>query len=355
MQEPFVISSGSLSARESVVVKVTSGQWVGYGESAPMPGPFYNPETLETVTHMLKDFIIPAALKWDLEDPRQVDKHLTGIRGNNFAKAGIETAIWDLWAKMRGQSLSQVMGGVRKRIPSGVALGIFSDPEKLGDRVEQCLQAGYSRVKIKIQPGWDVEPVRYLRQRFGDFPLQVDANAAYTLEDVSVFQALDQYELTMIEQPLGWQDLIDHANLQSKINTALCLDESITSLDAARQAIAIGACRIVNIKIQRVGGLGPALAIHDYCKGKGIPLWCGTMPESGLGQSFGLALASLPGFVYPADVEPTDRFYVEDLVRPALKLKNGAIDVPMGPGVGVAVKEEFLSNCVFRKERRIAG
>ncbi|MGI6038289.1 MAG: o-succinylbenzoate synthase [Limnochordia bacterium] len=355
MAGPFRISSGTLYHRDSIIVKVYAGDLVGYGESAPMPGPFYSAETTETAWHILADFIAPIILQRKWNHPEEIFPALAGIRGNNFAKAGIETAFWDLYARKTNQSLAGLLGCQNKAVNSGVALGVFPTTEELVEQARAHLAEGYQRIKIKIQPGWDVEPVRALREALGDVPLFVDANSAYTLADLPIFQELDKYDLMMFEQPLTHDDLVDHAQLQSQVRTPVCLDESIHSLDAARQAIDLGSARIINIKIQRVGGIGPAKAIHDYCAQRGIPVWCGTMPESGLGQSQGLALAGLPNFRYPTDIEPSSRFFVEDIVNPPLIMsKEGTIPIPQGIGTGVEIRDDLIKAWTV-KERTITA
>lgn len=350
LQEPFQISSGTLKKRDSLIVKVYADGVVGYGESAPMPEPFYSYETLETCRYIISDFLIPVLKDKEIKDPYSVISLFAHVRGHPFAKAGIETAIWDWVARKEQVSLAIKLGNKKDSIESGIALGIYRSEKELLKAVEKSMEEGYKRVKIKIKHGWDVKPVSAIRKKFPSLPLMVDANADYTLEDISIFKELDKYNLMMIEQPLYYNDLFDHAKLQKKISTPVCLDESIHSINDAIGAISLKSCKIMNIKIQRVGGLANARKIHDLCKEAKIPVWCGTMPESGIGQCHGLALAGLENFKYPADLEPSLRFFKDDLVNPLLALnRDGTISIPKSVGLGVVDEKKLKKYTSWKK------
>lgn len=350
--EPFRISSGVMTERESLIIKLHTMGVIGYGESAPMSAPFYSYETISTAAKIIEEHIIPLLKDAELKTPSDMDKLLSVIRGNPFAKAGIETAFWDVLARKDNVPLSYLLKSMQDRIPSGVAIGIPNDVQELIDKVYQYSNEGYKRVKIKIQPGWDVVPVEKIKRKFPHVTLMVDANSSYNLQDhLGIFKELDQYNLLMIEQPLHWNDLVDHAKLQKQLRTPVCLDESIHSVDDARKAWELGSCRIINIKIQRVGGLYNAKAVHDFCMTHSIPVWCGTMPETGIGQSQGLALAGLPGFAYPADLEPSSKFFVDDIVEPHLKLNDdGTISVPKAYGVAKINEEKIKKYTYYKNE-----
>lgn len=355
LQKPFQISSGTLKKRDSLIIKVYSKGVVGYGESAPMPEPFYSYETLETCRYIICEFLTPALKDKLINNPKETIELFNNIRGHPFAKAGIETAIWDLFARKDKTSLAEKLGSKNKSIESGVALGIFNSEENLLKAVERACTEGYKRVKIKIKHGWDVKPVKVIRKNFPDVPLMVDANADYSMKDISIFKELDNCNLMMIEQPLHYNDLFEHAKLQKKISTPVCLDESIHGINDAIGAITLKSCRIVNIKIQRVGGLANAKKIHDLCQKAKIPVWCGTMPESGIGQCHGLALAGLENFKYPADLEPSLRFFKDDLVEPLLGLNgNGTISIPKTIGFGVVNEKKLKKYTCWKKIWKLA-
>ncbi len=270
------------------------------------------------------------------------------VKGNQFARAGLEMAAWDLLATGQGRPLAEVLGGTRAEILSGVSLGIERDLGSLIEQVDRYVAEGYRRVKLKIAPGWDFEPVRAVRERYPDLPLQVDANSAYTLADSDRLRTLDRFDLLLIEQPLAHDDIIDHATLQRSLRTPICLDESIHSADDARKALDLGACRIINIKVSRVGGLGEARRIHDLCRARGVPVWCGGMHEFGVGRAANLAIASLPGFTLPGDVSGSDKYYREDLVEPPIRADRGAIAVPAGPGLGFRPRLDRIEAATLR-------
>jgi O-succinylbenzoate synthase len=347
---PFETSFGRQEERDVIIVKLVSQGLVGYGETASMAGPWYSYETIETCWHVQRDFLIPMMLGREVESTAQLMDLFAPVRGHNMAKTGLEEAFWDLSARQEGVSLAQALGGIRDEIECGVSIGIQATLPHLLKRIEAFLAEGYRRIKIKIKPGWDLAVVREVRQVFPDIRLMVDANSAYTLDDTALFVALDEYHLLMIEQPLGYDDIVDHARLQSQIQTPLCLDESIHTPDHARQALDLESCRIINIKPGRVGGLYRAKQIHDLCQGRAAPVWCGGMLETGIGRAHNVALASLPNFQLPGDISASKRYYEQDLVCPPFEVTpEGMMVVPQGPGIGVEVDEERLEKVTVRK------
>jgi O-succinylbenzoate synthase len=339
-----------VSEKDAIIVAVYSEGLVGYGEASPMAGSFYSDDSPETTWDCLTKEILPRVKGQTDLDRSQVDLILDQVQGNSFAKAGVESALWDLEAKRKAVPLWQLLGGTQSRIPSGLAVGIFSTVGELLREIERYLTEGYKRVKIKIEPGWDFEPVAAVRKHFGNIPLMVDANAAYRQDDIPLFQELDQYGLMMFEQPLGKDDLKGHAELQSKVRTPVCLDEGAKDITAVKEAISLGSCRIINIKIQRMGGLGKALQVHDLCHQAGIPVWAGTMPELGIGSAQTIHLGSLPGFLYPTDVESSFRWFVDDIIDPWIEVKDGWLIVPDAVGYGFTVDEKKVQKYAVRSE-----
>jgi O-succinylbenzoate synthase len=331
----FRTSSSSKDHIDHILVRLIDSEGLeGWGESASPSDPYYCSETTETCWHILNDFLVPAVIGRHWNSIEELIALFGPIKGNNFAKAGLEMACWDLLAKFRGESLAKVLGGTRAQIVSGVSLGIEKEPGTLIDQVDRYVEEGYRRIKLKIAPGWDVEIVRLVRERYPDLPLQVDANSAYTLDDLDVFQELDGFHLLLIEQPLAHDDIVDHARLQSQLKTPICLDESIHSAQDARKAIELGSCRVINIKVSRVGGLLEAKKVHDLCQSRDIPVWCGGMHEFGIGRAANVAIASLPGFTLPGDVSGSDKYYRDDIVEPAIIADRGIVTVPTEPGIG---------------------
>jgi O-succinylbenzoate synthase len=335
---PFRTSSSVKDHLTHILVRVEAGgdgeAVVGWGECASPSDPYYCPETVETCWHILSEFLIPAVLGRDWETMDELVAMYRPVKGNNFAKSGLELACWDAQARGLRQPLSKLLGGTRGEILSGVSLGIEERIDHLFHHIEQYRAEGYRRIKLKIAPGRDLEVVRQVRERFPDIALQVDANSAYTLEDLSTLRALDAFGLLLIEQPLAYDDIVDHARLQRELITPVCLDESIHSADDARKALDLGSCRVINIKVSRVGGLLEARKIHDLCLARGIPVWCGGMHEFGVGRAANVALASLPGFTLPGDIAGSDKSYREDLVEPPIRAAGGAIPVPSAVGLG---------------------
>ncbi len=348
---PFRTSFGVEQDRDCIILCLQGDGIEGWGECVASSFPGYNYETVGTAWHILKDFFIPTILGKAIADIQHYRDGIAHYRGHNLARAGLEMALWDLLGKAKGQSLATLFKGERERVPVGVSIGLKEDEQTLLDVVSDYINSGYKRVKLKIKPGQDVEVVSPVRRAFPELMLQVDANSAYHLSDAPIFQAMDDINLVLIEQPLAEDDIIDHRELQKQLKTALCLDESILCLRHARQAIALGSCKIINIKPARVGGLSEAIQIHDYCYANGVPVWCGGMLETNIGRASNLALASLPGFTLPGDISASDRYYEIDIAEPSFVLNaDSTIDVPKGPGLGVWVDQEALDRFTLRME-----
>ena len=349
---PFETSFGVELDEEHIIVRVDGEGLTGWGECVASADPFYSYETNQTAWHILRDYLIPGVLKKDLASVEDGIARGARVRGHQMAKAGLEFALWDLFAKAKGVSLSQFLGGTRDRIPVGVSVGLQSSPAELVKRVAGYLSEGYSRIKIKIAPGRDLYMVAAVRREFPNILLQVDANSAYRLEDASVFRAMDEYDLLLVEQPLGYDDIYDHSKLQRELKTPICLDESIHSAADARAALELGSCRIINIKPGRVGGYAESIRIHDVCAANNVPVWHGGMLESGIGRAGNVALASLPNFKLPGDISASKRYYSMDIVEPEFEVAaDGTMAVPMQPGIGVQVIMDRLEGATtYRQE-----
>jgi O-succinylbenzoate synthase len=335
---PFETSFGRTTDRECILITIHSVGLIGYGECVADRDPGYSYETTGTAWHILKDFIAPIILGQEINTATDFQQGVAGIRGHHLAKAGVEMALWDLRGKREGKSLRELFGGQRDKVAVGVSVGLQESPEALVQAVEKYLAKGYRRVKIKIKPGRDVGDASAVRKAFPDLKLQVDANSAYTLETAQSLKPLDQLNLLLIEQPLFEDDIWEHHKLQQQFCTPLCLDESILSARHARNAIELDACRIINIKAGRVSGLSEAIAIHDLCRERNIPVWCGGMLETGVGRASNLALASLPNFSLPGDISASERYYAQDITRERFALNpDSTIDVPTGLGLGVTL------------------
>ncbi len=346
----FETSFGRIHDKHFILVRLDGDGCTGHGESVAEQEPYYSAETNETVWHIISTFVAPRVLGVDFEHPRDVFPALRAIRGHNMAKAAVEMAAWDLYARQRGEPLSRAIGGTRDRIASGVSIGIQNSLDDLVAKVDRELTAGYRRIKIKIKPGWDIEAVEAVRARFGGIPLMVDANAAYTLADAGHLARLDAYDLMMIEQPLEYDDVADHAILQRHIRTPICLDESIKTVRIAEEAIAAGACRIINIKPGRVGGIRESMRIHDLCAAHGVPVWHGGMLESGIGRAANVHLSTLPNFSLPGDVAASRRYFDPDLIDPPIEVaSDGTIAVPTAAGIGVAIVDARVERATLRR------
>jgi O-succinylbenzoate synthase len=355
LKEPFQISSGTASERRILLVELEGADGlVGWGECTAGELPNYGPETIDTAWHAIREWVAPRVLGQDFAGPEEIHPALdANFRGHNMAKAAIEMGAWELAARSEGIPLAKKLGGTRDRIRVGISLGIQKSPQALVEKARAALERGYRKVKIKIKPGADVDYIRAVRDALGsEAPLMADANNAYTLETAESLLPLDELGLMMIEQPLAWDDLLRHAELQKRLKTPICLDESITSVDRAADMIALGSGRIVNIKPGRVGGFRQSIAIHDLCAAHGIPVWCGGMLESGVGRAHNVALASLPNFTIPGDVSPSERYWEEDIVIPEWTMdREGWIDVPIDQtGMGVRVDRDRLEELTVRRE-----
>ena len=357
----FETSFGRIDDKHFILVRVDGDGVTGYGECVAEQDPYYSSETNATVWHIIEDFVAPRVLGSDFAHPQEVFAALKAIRGHNMAKAAVEMAAWDLFAKQRGEPLSRVLGGTHlrsgsiggqapDRIASGVSIGIQRSLDELAAKVERELAAGYRRIKIKIKPGWDLAAVETVRARFGAIPLMVDANSAYTLGDADHLVQLDRFDLMMIEQPLDYDDIADHAALQRRLTTPICLDESIKTVGIAREAIAAGACRIINIKPGRVGGFSESIRLHDLCASKGIPVWHGGMLESGIGRAANVHLSTLPNFTLPGDIAASKRYFDPDLIEPPIEVAaDGTVAVPTAPGIGVVVREDRIARATLKQ------
>jgi o-succinylbenzoate synthase len=352
--EPFIISSGTQDIRRIMLIEVTDEDgYIGWGECVAQEFPNYSPETIDTAWIAIKHWIAPLVLGRAFSSPQDIFPLLQqDIRGHLMAKAGVEMAVWELSARKQSISLSKLLGGTRNSIETGISLGIQKSPEILINKIKNAVDEGYRKIKMKIKPGEDIKYVRRVRDELiPDIPLMVDANNAYSLDDLDVFKAMDEFGLLMIEQPLAWDDLVRHAELQRQLKTPICLDESITGIEAVEDMHKLGSGRIVNIKPGRVGGFSSSIAIHDYCMKHNIPVWCGGMLESGVGRAHNLALASLSNFTIPGDISPSKRYWERDIVIPEWEMHDGEITVPVDkPGMGVEVDRDRVEKITVRSE-----
>ncbi|HZT32842.1 MAG TPA: o-succinylbenzoate synthase [Bryobacteraceae bacterium] len=348
----FETSFGRTTARDIILVEVLAGGVSGWGEVTAGENPFYNEEWTASAWLILRDYVAPPVLGRNLESAQDVAPLVAHIRGHQMARGGLEAAVWDLEARQAGRPLWQhIGGGARREIPCGVSIGIQDSVPQLLDKIERELAEGYQRIKIKIKPGWDVDVVRQVRERFPGIKLMADANSAYTLADAEHLRRLDDFYLMMIEQPLSHDDIIDHAQLQSRLQTPICLDECIRSAHHAEQAIRLRACGIINIKLGRVGGFREARRLHDVAQAAGIPVWCGGMLEAGVGRAHNVALATLPNFVLPGDVSASKRYWARDIISPPVETTaQGTIAVRDEPGFGYELDHEFIRRITVREE-----
>jgi o-succinylbenzoate synthase len=351
---PFETSMERTETRRIILVEANVNGVAGWGECVAGESPSYSPEYVDTAWPVLRDFLWPLVQGKQFSAASDVWGLLAQVRGHNMAKAALEAAVWDAEAKQMSVPLAKLLGGTREEIASGVSVGIKDTPDDLVAEVKKELSAGYQRIKIKIKPRKDLEPVRLLRQEFPRIKLMVDANSAYTLEDWPMLKQLEGFYLMMIEQPLGWDDLYSHAELQKKLDTPICLDECIHTEEQARAAIELGACKIINIKLGRVGGFTVARRIHDLCERRGIPVWCGGMLESGVGRAHNIALSTLANFTLPGDVSASKRYWAEDIITPEITVSaQGTIRVPAGPGIGFEPRLDLIERLTVRKERLV--
>ena len=344
LKAPFETSFGRETTRHFFLVGVHAQGLAGWAETVAQDLPLYNEETNATVLHLIRDVLAPMLFQEPIENPAEVHRRFLPIRGNRMAKAGLEMAVWDWFARREGAPLWTLLGGTPREIPVGVSIGIQESVEQLVEVARGYDAAGYRRLKVKIRPGWDVTPLRALRQALPEALIMADANSAYALPDaVAALKPLDALNLMMIEQPLGEDDMVDHATLQRALETPICLDESVRSGADARKAIAIGACRVINVKVGRVGGFAEARLVAEEARRAGVPVWCGGMLESGIGRAANLQLTTLPAFVLPGDTSASDRYFARDLVTPPFRLTDrGTLELPEGPGIGVEPDRDAL-------------
>jgi O-succinylbenzoate synthase len=351
---PFEISNGVSYDRRILLVEADVDGVTGWAECVAGENPKYSPETVETAWHILRDHLWPIMKGKEFVVAADVSAMLEPVRGHNMAKGSLEAAVWDAEAKHKGIPLWKHLGGTREEIACGVSIGIKPSLDDLVAAVKKELDAGYQRIKIKIKPGKDLESVQRLRQDFPSIKLMVDANSAYRMEDWPLLKRLDAFYLMMIEQPLGWDDIYSHSELQRKLTTPICLDEAVHTLEQARAAIALGACKIINIKLGRVGGYTVARRIHDLCQENGIPVWCGGMLESGIGRAHNIALSTLPNFTLPGDVSASRRYWVQDIVEPEVVVSpQGTIRAPSGPGIGFQPRVDRIDKLTVRTEQLV--
>jgi O-succinylbenzoate synthase len=349
LREPFVASHGRTEERRVLLVALQSGGLEGWGECVAGEVPSYTHETVDTAWHVLTTWVLPRAIGRDLVEPDEVLDAVGWMRGHRMACAAVEMAAWDLAARAEGVSLSAMLGGTATRVPVGVSLGLRSSAEELVEDVERALADGYQRVKVKIEPGRDLEMLVPLRERLPEAPLTADANCAYDSADLPLLRELDALDLEMLEQPFAPDDFLGHARLQEQMRTPVCLDESIVSGRDAELALYLRACRVVNLKPGRVGGFAESLRIHDALRHALMPVWCGGMLETGVGRAHNLALASLPGFILPGDISASRRYWERDIVSPEFEVEDGTIRVPRGPGIGVEVDVERVEALAVRR------
>jgi O-succinylbenzoate synthase len=346
----FETSFGRTTERDIILVEVAGEGASGWGEVTAGENPFYNEEWTGSAWLILRDYAIPRVLGRDLHSAGDVAALTGHIRGHRMARGGLEAAVWDLEARMAGKPLWQAIGGVRREIPCGVSIGIQNSVEQLLEKIGREWEAGYQRIKIKIKPGWDVDVIRQVRARFPAIKLMADANSAYTLADADRLKQLDEFYLMMIEQPLAHDDIIDHAALQTKLATPICLDECIRSARHAEQAIRLRACGIINIKLGRVGGFREAQRVHDVAQAAGIPVWCGGMLEAGVGRAHNIALSTLANFVLPGDVSASRRYWARDIIVPPVEATpQGTIRVSDQPGFGYELDREYIASLTVRE------
>ena len=351
LKAPFETSFGSTWQRRILLVQVLAEGLSGWGEVTAGEGPFYNSETTDTAWLILREFVAPLVLKQSSVAAETVTPLLEVIRGHEMAKAALENALCDIEAQRRGIPLSKFIGGTFTEIPSGVSIGIQSSTKELLPLIAKELAAGYQRIKIKIKPDKDVEVIAAVRKEFPSAKLMVDANSAYRLADSERLKKLDAYDLMMVEQPLAWDDIFDHATLQKQMRTPICLDECIHNAHHARAALELGACRIINVKLGRVGGHTEARRVEEICRQRSVPVWCGGMLESGIGRAHNIAMSTLPGFVLPGDVSASRRYWDEDIIEPEVEVSaRGTIRVPASQGLGYAVRRKRIEQLTVRSE-----
>lgn len=351
-KSPFETSFARMYSKHFIAVEAHTKDHVGYGDCSAFEHPFYNEETIETAWHVLEKFLIPLVYSKDeIGHPEEINPLFSQIRRNNMAKSALDCAIWDLYAKEQGMPLSKVLGGTRSEVETGVSIGVQNSLDELLTVIDNYLEEGYRRVKVKIKPGKDLNYLTGIRERFGNIMLMADANSAYTLKDLEMFKEMDKLNLLMIEQPLAHDDIVDHRHLQSVMNTPICLDESIHNAEDARKAIELGSTKTINIKVARVGGLTEAKKVHDICMENDIPVWCGGMLDTGIARAHNVAIASLPNYRYPGDIPASDRYWNQDVIIPPMKIDERAmIYVPDKPGIGFEPDTEMIDKITYQKQ-----
>jgi O-succinylbenzoate synthase len=347
----FETSFGRTTERRILLVELRTDGPAGWGECTVGEHPFYNEESTETAWHVIRGYLAPALLGKEIESGRECPKRFARVRGNRMAKGGVENAVWHAEALAKGLPLWKLLGGERRTLDCGVSIGIQDSVEQLLEKIAAELAAGYQRIKVKVKPGWDVDVLAAIRRRWPDITLSCDANSAYTRDDFEHLKRFDEFRLLMIEQPLWSDDFYFHAALQKQLKTALCLDEAIRSARDAQAAIELGACRIVNVKVGRVGGFSEAIAVHDASRAAGVPVWCGGMLEAGIGRSHNIALSTLANFSLPGDVSASQRYWKEDIIEPPVEVSpQGTIAVPDEPGTGYRVRQDLIEKLTVRQE-----
>jgi o-succinylbenzoate synthase len=350
LKSPFETSFGTVQNRRILLVEVIADGVSGWGEVTAGETPAYNSETTDTAWHVISDFIAPLVVGKSVAGASELPSMMTQIRGHEMAKSGVENALWDIEAQIKGVPLSKLLGGTLEEIACGVSLGIRENPQSLVNRVEQELSGGYQRIKLKIKPGKDYEFVAAVRNKFPNILLSVDANSAYSLDDIAHLKRFDQFGLLMMEQPLSWDDIYGHSKLQAQIQTAICLDECIHNTRDALTALDLKSCRIINIKLGRVSGHTEARRMQEECRKRGVPVWCGGMLESGIGRAHNIAMSTLPGFTLPGDVSASQRYWDEDIIEPAVEVSSkGTIRVPTTPGLGYSVRRDRVEKITVRR------
>jgi O-succinylbenzoate synthase len=356
LKSPFETSFGVTQDRRILLVEAVVDGASGWGEVTTVESPSYNSETTDTAWHIISDFIVPRLIGTDLNKAADAATLLSAIRGHQMAKAGVENALWDAESQLKRIPLSKLLGGTLNEIACGVSLGIRENPQSLVEKVDEELRSGYQRIKLKVKPGKDLDFVAAVRKEFPQIRLSVDANSAYELKDANHLKELDQFDLLMIEQPLQWDDIHSHAKLQEQIRTAICLDECINNAGHALAAIELGACRIINIKLGRVGGHSSARQIHDLCQQHSLPVWCGGMLESGVGRAHNIAMSTLPNFTLPGDVSASQRYWNEDIIEPEVEVTSrGTILVSTSLGLGYRVKRKLVEQLTVRTKEWKTG
>lgn len=351
LKDPFTTSFGSVQDKDFFVIEMIDEEGrSGFGESVAFATPWYTEETVKTTAHMIEDFLIPLLIQKPISHPDEVSQRFSSIRRNNMAKAALEGAVWDLYAKRSNRTLAKALGGKKKQIDVGISIGIQPTIKELIQVIEKYVEEGYKRIKLKIKPGSDYPLLKEVRKYFPDVPLMADANSAYTLQDIEQLKKLDELNLLMIEQPLAHDDIVDHAILQSKLSTPICLDESIHSVEDVRKAVELGSCKIVNIKIGRVGGLTEAKKIHNYCMERNIAVWCGGMLEAGIGRAHNIALTTLSQFSLPGDTAGSSRYWSKDIIEPEVVVNKGTITIPEAPGIGYNIDRSALQSYMIEKK-----